>query len=584
MAWVENEQRFMARDERAGVIESLKALIDVMLAVSDTLVDDDLAEMSRLMDELERLERVHKSEVNLVYMAWEYFSEARNPDNAGNWEDFDLPDETRAPQFHKEISAIIDNVSNVDRAKKVAVAAPRGHAKSSYLSKANPLREIVFRKRKYVIIISETPSVATANLEWLSTQLKSNEKLRRDFGPLLHAKQQMNPKDNSTEFVAWEPRGVDGQRQLTLVQAASTGQALRGRNWNGARPDMVICDDLEDLKSNAATKEMRDKLKSWFRKVVMPLGDPKGKRTAFIYMGTIVHADSLLYDVIRSYTEFQTTLYRAVINWPERMDLWEMCRDIFKDPEREKEERHAAALSFYADHRDEMDRGAVVLWSDTQPIWRLMTWRWENGTHAFNTEYQNNPIDEESAIFVPDRFTYYSYNDVDRRELDFFGAWDIAYGKSSRSDYNAIITLARHKRTGVLYVWDAWLAKCSAHEALEVAYNKIREFEHKVFAVETTGGQVDLHRQLKDKLRSGGHYKTTLKAFQSKRKKEERIESLQPLCEDATLQFRREHRLFLEMFEQYPMHNHDDGPDACQMAVEACSKAPRKVTSKPAWA
>lgn len=582
MAWIESEQRFMGREERQGRIDAYRRILRDTPNDVTALPDDLQVEIAALLDELERLERVHLSETNLVYLALCYFSERFNPDNAGNWEDFDLLSADHAPQFHREISAIIDNVSNHDKAAKVAVAAPRGHAKSSYLSKANPLREIVFRKRKYIIIISETPNVATANLEWLATQLKSNEKLRRDFGPLLSGKQQMNPKDNSTEFIAWEPRG-DGQKQLTLVQAASTGQALRGRNWNGSRPDMVICDDLEDLKSNAATKELRDKLKSWFSSVVMPLGDPKGRRTAFIYMGTIVHADSLLYNVIRENPEFKATLYRALIEEPERIDLWEECRSIYLDVEIPKDERLPRAKAFYEANKDEMDRGAVVLWPEAQPVWRLMTWKWTNGSKAFNTEYQNNPIDEESAIFKVEQFLYYAPIDVDASECDFFGAWDIAFGKSARADYNAIATIGRHRKTGALYVWDVWMAKCPAHEALEIAVQKILEYRHRGFVVETIGGQYDLYRQLKERLQRQGIYRAGLKEITTKRKKEERIESLEPLCENGTLRFRREHRLLLEMFEQYPNHNHDDGPDALSYAVDIAGNAPKRLLKKPAY-
>src|SRR5690606_36988728 len=202
-------------------------------------------------------------EVDLLYFAWEYFSDIRNPDNDGNWEGFDITDVSQAPTFHAEICADMDDVSHRTRNAKEAVAAPRSHAKSSYLSKAYPIREIVYRLRRYIIAISETPSVATANIEWISDQLKHNAKLRADFGPLLDPKPQGNIKDNSQEFIAWHRDENGGARQLALVQAASTGQALRGRNWNGMRPDLIILDDLEDARpgGNASTPEARSKLR-----------------------------------------------------------------------------------------------------------------------------------------------------------------------------------------------------------------------------------------------------------------------------------------------------------------------------------
>jgi predicted phage terminase large subunit-like protein len=547
------------------------------LAAKPTLTDDELRECIGYDDELTRLERIHRAEIDLLYFSYEYFGEIYNPDNSGNWIPVEI---AMAPDFHRQLCGLMDDVSMVNRNAKIAWAAPRSHAKSSFLSKSSPAREIAYRKRKYIIVISETPTVAVGNLDWLATQLRSNEKFRRDFGPLLHIKQQMNPKDNSSEFIAWEPTGDGGQRLLTKVEASSSNQALRGRNWNGVRPDLVICDDLEG-KKNTNTPELRKELRDWFTQVVMPLGDPSGKKTAFVVMGTMVHQDSLLRHIMTQRSDFKSRLFRALIDEPDRMDLWQRCQTIYQD--RENPNRADEALSFYADNKDEMDRGAVVLWPDVQPLWALMVWKWDNGSKAFSTEYQNNPIDEESAVFRPEQFFYFAPAELDTHECDFYGAWDIAFGKSNRSDYNAIVTIARHRKTGVLYVWDVWMAKCPAHEALKVAVDKIAEFDHRSFVVETVGGQIDLARQLKDALRQERLYRTRLVEIATKRKKEERIESLEPLTQNGTLQFRRDHRLLLEMFVQYPSHNHDDGPDALAYAVDVASKPPRRVREKPSY-
>ncbi|WP_276913163.1 phage terminase large subunit [Aneurinibacillus aneurinilyticus] len=570
------------------MIDTMDAYYKRQQSKLNTLTADELSQLLNVKNELKRLRRIHRAETDLLYFAWEYFSEVANPENDGNWDGFDLPNPEAGPQFHKEICEIIDEVSTVKRNAKVAVAAPRSHAKSSYLSKASPLRETVFRKRRYIILISETPTVATGNLEWLANQLKSNKKLRDDFGPLLSPKQQMNPKDNSVEFIAWEQQ-VDEQKQLTLIQAASTGQALRGRNWNGTRPDMVVCDDLEDLKSNAGTKEQREKLKDWFSQVVMPLGDPKGLRTAFIYMGTVVHAESLLNNVIKNRADFTSTLYKALIEEPERTDLWEQCRAIYLDDTKTPKERADAAEAFYLANRTEMDRGAVVLWPEAQPIWRLMQWKWDNGSKAFNTEYQNTPLDEESQIFILDKLRYFDASDLFDTQgnplpLDYYAFWDIAMGKSNRSDYNAIVTVGRDRRTGIMYVVDAWAKKCPAHIALEEAVNKIIQFGHKTFGIETVGAQHDLYRQLQEKLAKQGVYGTKLKPIISRKKKEERIEALEPLTENGFLRFMNTQRLLLEQMEQFPNATHDDLPDALAGAVDlAGGTRPkrRKFYSKP---
>ncbi|MDT2242204.1 hypothetical protein P7H22_20280 [Paenibacillus larvae] len=117
--------------------------------------------------------------------------------------------------------------------------------------------------------------------------------------------------------------------------------------------------------------------------------------------------------------------------------------------------------------------------------------------------------------------------------MDLYAFWDIAQGKNRRSDYNAIVTIGRCRRTGVLYVLDAWAQKCQAHVALKVAVEKIIEYEHRVFVVETVGAQFDMYRQIQEELSRLKIYRTRIKSFSSKTKKEERIESLEPLIESG---------------------------------------------------
>ncbi|KAA8750299.1 phage terminase large subunit [Paenibacillus sp. UASWS1643] len=480
----------------------------------------------------------------------------------------------------------MDDVSNVTTNDKVAVAAPRSHAKSTYLSKGFPLREIAYRKRKYEIIISDTPTVSSGNLDWIAMQLKSNVKLRADFGPLLSPKQQENPKDNSSEFIAWEPREDGTKKLLTKVEAASTGQALRGRNWNGVRPDLIVCDDLEDARpgGNASTPDLRKKLRDWFAQTVVPLGDPKGKRTAFVYMGTTVHHEALLVDVLYNRADFKSRIYRAVIDWPERMDLWEACRLVYKDPDRPKEERAKDAVELYEANREEMERGVSVLWPEAQPIWRLMKFKWDNGSKAFNTEYQNNPVDEESMVFNPESFTYWDGKtelDAILRESDVYTGVDFAMGKQ-RGDYSAIVTIARHKKTGTKYVIDAYGERVKPDEFIRVIVEKVVRFQPVGIAAEAQAAQEFFVQKLKEALRAAGYPAgTRVKEIHQRSRKELRIEAMLPDIEGGAIQFSKRHALLLEQFEYYGTGSHDDLPDAAEMAISISKSGRKKVRNKP---
>lgn len=409
-------------------------------------------------------------------------------------------------------------------------------------------------------------------MEWIRNQLKYNRKLREDFGPLLSPKDQANIRDNGDSFIAWhpDPDNPEYRVQLALVEAASTGQALRGRSWEGSRPDLIILDDLEDARpgGNAGTPEQRKALKDWFAQTVMPLGDPKGKRTAFVYMGTTVHFDSLLMDVLHKRSDFKTRIYRALISPPERMDLWEECRLIYQN--RENPNRKQDAEKFYQEHREEMDRGAKVLWPQVQPLWKLMTWKWDNGSKAFNTEYQNNPIDEESQIFDPDKFTYYDREiDCTSDQYDVSMGVDVAMGKE-RSDYSAITVVARDKQTDTIYVIDSWGDRVKPTEFIQEVVKRVMKYQPTIIAAESVAAQEFFVEELKKALTKAGYpADTRVKKIYSRTRKELRIEALLPDIESGRIQFNRKHSLLLEQFERYGQGANDDLPDSLEMAVKA---------------
>ncbi|MBO0602710.1 phage terminase large subunit [Sporosarcina sp. E16_3] len=474
----------------------------------------------------------------------------------------------------------MDNVSTTEKNAKIAAAAPRSHAKSTWLSKAFPVSELVFRKRKYTIIISETPTVAKANMEWIRNQLKYNRKLREDFGPLLSPKDQSNIVDNGEEFIAWHDDGHGGKRQLAIMQAASTGQALRGRNWNGTRPDLILCDDLEDARpgGNASTPEQRLKLRDWMAQTVMALGDPKGVKTAFVVMGTTVHRESLLMHVLYGRSDYKSTVYRAIINEPKRMDLWEQCRLIYIN--RDNSKRADDARQFYADNREDMDEGVEVLWQEFQPIWKLMTWKWDNGSKAFNTEYMNNPVDPDSMIFNPETFTYY------HGEIDYLsGRYDVSMGVDpamgkQRGDFSAIVTTAKDRETGIIYVIDAYGERIKPSDFIKVIVEKVLKYQPTVVAAEAVAAQEFIVDELKKALEAVGYPAgTRVKKIYHRSRKELRIEALLPQIENGTIQYNRRHSLLLEQYEMYGTGSHDDVIDAAEMSVSALLGQAASVTT-----
>ena len=232
-----------------------------------------------------------------------------------------------------------------------------------------------------------------------------------------------------------------------------------------------------------------------------------------------------------------------------------------------------------------MDAGVETLWSDRFPYFELIKIKVNVGSRAFGSEYLNKPTDDETALFKSSLFQFFDdkdlyYPDGRQMNLDIYGFWDIAIGKNDRSDYNAIITIGRDRRTGILYVLDAWAGKVPMHKALEICIEKIEQYGHNAFGVETVQAQYDMYRQLRERLTKMGVYRTRVLAVNPRGKKEDRIEQLEPLIEQGVIRMRRTQRLLLEMLEQFPAHDNDDLPDALASCIEIAGKQRKKTYYK----
>lgn len=518
-----------------------------------------------------QLYRMIRGYYDVLFFAYEYFSDGRNKENETNL----IPEGTSiedAPVFHVELCSKLDDLTTLRPTKKIGWGAPRGSGKSAYLSNIYPTHSVVYQNRRYMLVISETVGMSQSFLEFVSTNLKHNDKLRGDFGTVLDPNKKKNEEDNQESFVT---------STNIKVQAASIGGQLRGSRFKNARPDLIICDDIESSK-NTNTQDLRDKNLHWFNSVIEPIGDPT--TTSIIYMGTLVHGQGLLPNVLQR-PEYDSKIYSSVLSEPIHNEMWEQFENTLKDVENQN--RLIEAENYYYSNKTLMDEGIQVLWGERFSYLDLMKKKVDLGSRAFSSEYLNLPSDIESAIFKEDYFNYFDredlyFKDGSKKYLDIYGFWDIAMGKNSRSDYNAIIIIGREPKSGIVYVLEAFAKKCQPHEAMQKALEFITKYQPKVFGVETINAQFEFYRQLQEKAVQQGLYGTKIRPVNPTAKKEQRIEALEPLFEQGFIRTQKHQRLLEEMFIQYPAHPHDDLPDclASVLGLTRLTKA-RRHFNKP---
>jgi predicted phage terminase large subunit-like protein len=549
------EQRWLDYEERAEYIAQLREEKRLLVALleNNLAVDEDLIRLERVLDELERVERIHKGETDVLYFGYEYFSEGRNPGNPDNLIPEGISYET-APEFHAELCRLFDDITTGRQKKHVAWAVPRGHAKTAWISNIFLIHQVVYRKKKYIVLFSETTDVAGDFISWGKYQLKLNEKLRSDFGELMEVRPAMNELDNKYEYIT---------KSGTKVEAKGLNTQTRGLRHGNTRPELFILDDLES-KESVNTPELIDKSKSWFREEMLPA---LAKNGLCVYLGTILAYGSLLHYVIEERGDFESRKMSAIKSFAKREDLWEKWREIYRSDTPDRADR---ARAFFEEHKEEMLEGAEILWPGYWSYYELIVLREENGLKAFNQEYQNNPTDEERQIFKPTYFTWFDQADLEDKNLEFYCGIDFAMGKE-KGDYSVIATIAKNVDTGICYVWDVYIDRVHPDKLLQKAVEYTLKYQYERIAVEAQQAQEWFADKLAAALQENGYPShTRLKQVKQRTRKALRIEALLPDIQSGRLRFNR--MLPLEVknqFEMYPMHAHDDGPDAIEMGFSA---------------
>lgn len=179
--------------------------------------------------------------------------------------------------FQKEILELLQDES----IPMICITSFRGSGKSTLCTLIYALWcAIRDPHKKYILIICHNQMRATEALDNLVRETERNSLLINDFGPF---QEQSDPNNNNAIVL-----GKYGVK----IGAASISEGIRGTKFGAYRPDLIICDDLEDVQT-ANTKESRDKTWQLVNGEIIPLS--VGSNNArIIFIGNLVHHDSTL--------------------------------------------------------------------------------------------------------------------------------------------------------------------------------------------------------------------------------------------------------------------------------------------------
>ncbi|MFB3926900.1 MAG: hypothetical protein ACE14T_12690, partial [Syntrophales bacterium] len=250
-------------------------------------------------DKKSQRERVKRGEGDLEFFGKTYFPHY-----------LDTPASELHKYFCARYPAMINRAIETGEGDREADAAPRGNAKSTWTTLILPIWCVVYKKRMFPLLVSETAAQSIDFLSFIKMELETNERLKQDF------------PEACGEGPVWQAAQII-TRNGAKVRGVGAGQKLRGMRHGSRRPDLVIGDDLENDES-VESPDQRKKLEKWFFKALMKIGQPD---TVYIVVGTILHYDSLLANLLTK-PGWKGRKFKSVLKW-SHSKLWEAWEALF---------------------------------------------------------------------------------------------------------------------------------------------------------------------------------------------------------------------------------------------------------------
>ena len=322
-------------------------------------------------------------------------------------------------------------------------------------------------------------------------------------------------------------------------------------------------DDLQN-DGHIQSALQRERSLSWFDGTLMKAGTA---RTNIVNLATALHHDALALVLLRR-PGWKSRVFRAIRRWPRDMNLWQQWETLYANPADPAAAETARA--FFDAHQAAMLAGARVLWPEEEDLYTLMKMRAEHGRTAFEREKQNSPINPDAC----------EWPEVYFAEPLWFDQWpaglmaktlalDPSKGADARrGDYSALVMLGVD-RHGVLYV-EADLRRRPTPEIVADGVELYRRFRPDVFGIEANQFQDLLAGEFDNAFRRQGLLGARPWPIENHTNKLVRIRRLGPFLAGRRVRFKHDSpgtRLLVEQLRQFPVADHDDGPDALEMAV-----------------
>lgn len=308
--------------------------------------------------------------------------------------------------FHKKFFAIANRIASSSTAGKTRslsafynILSPRGNAKTTLIH-IFIVWQLLYQREKYILVLTSDEKKAREMMSNIIDKL-AKDNINAIYSPMLASMAAQQGVINGTKLVC-----------------TSLGTNIRGAQYRGARPTLVIADDIEKDEDAHSPAARQANFAKWHSAVMKALpGSEYPIQPAILLVNTPLHPEALavrLQDDLR----FESLIFPAIISEPVNTSLWQGFDDIYLDTSiADPSVRRDKAKQYYLANKSAMDEGVRVNWQDAEPYWQLRLDRLASGLSVFAREKQCSPINIQSLPFV--RYLCLEGTQQIKRELQF---------------------------------------------------------------------------------------------------------------------------------------------------------------------
>jgi predicted phage terminase large subunit-like protein len=410
----------------------------------------------------------------------------------------------------------------------VLLEAFRGSGKSTFFTLLDPIHEIAYGTRNFMIFSSYNEEKSAAFTGRILLELMYNQRLKNDFGEFIPE----GHKPSLRRFTAEVP-GAGGK--TILVRSISIGQDPRGFVHGAYRPDYVRMDDIQSRQRARSRKFVRSTV-DWVMQDLIPA-------LAVDYSAVIVA------------TPLNTQCVACTL---------------------EKGSDEISAVKTYKYPAEE--RGKPT-WKEWFPASRLAKLKHTIGSMAYAQEYLLIPVALDEKIFREESIKGYEPEELIGVRLAYTFSWtDPSVKHEEKHCYKATIC-AGITDEGIIYVLKARIRKESVSRMIDGMYLLYNAFNPSWMFYEDNGEQALLAEIFDAKAEKEGFH-IPHRAETNTLHKDTRIEgTLSAPIENGVIRFLKsdpDQKELIDQLLQFPDGEYKDGPDALEGVVRKLQEYARK--------